>query len=238
MFGWRARIGYINPGVYLHSQEWDRILPQGVVWAMFTLGVRSLVREEFERAFNLYISAGETLASREVDFIICAGMSVHMAIGHDKSLEMAKRIQEITGIPTMLQSTAITNAFNKLSVKKLVMVSPFAEENNEAHKRYFEDEGFNVLAIKSLGIRDNNDLTKQPLYASYKLAYEAFHAAPEAEAIYIACSAWPVLPNIDIIEKDFGKPVITDMTASAWMPLTALNIKTPVKGYGRLMEMI
>ena len=48
MFGWRARIGYISPGVYLNSQELDKVLPEGVVWAVASLGVRSLVPEEFE----------------------------------------------------------------------------------------------------------------------------------------------------------------------------------------------
>ncbi len=238
MFGWRARIGYIDPGVYLYSQECDQILPEGVVWAMVTLGVDRLVPEEFERAFDKYLAAGKMLASREVDFIICIGTPLQLNVGYEKSLEMARRIQETTGIPTILQLTALVNALNKLSAKKVVIVTPFEKEHNENHKRFLEEHGFDVLNAEGLGLKRNLDITKQPPYASYRLAMEAFRETPQADAVWIGCPAWPVLANIDVLEKDIGKPVLSNMTNGLYAALTALNIKSPIKGYGELLEML
>ncbi len=238
MFGWRARIGYIHPGVHLYSQELDQILPEGVVWAIVTLGVDKLAPEEFERAFDKYLAAGKTLASREVDFIICGGISVHLNVGYKKSLEMARRIQETTGIPTILQSTALINALHKLSAKKIVMATPYAKAQNEEQKRRMGELGFDVLNIKGLGLKRNVDITKQPPYASYRLAREVFRETPQADAVWIACPAWPVLSNVDILEKDIGKPVLADMASGLYAALTALNIKSPIKGYGKLLEML
>ena len=238
MYGWRARIGYICPGPYLDSQERDKVLPEGVVWTIATLGVGNLVREEFERAFNMWLSAAETLASREVDIIICGGTPVQLTIGYDKSKEMAKRIQEATGVPTFLQIETSTNALNKLSARKIVMATPFSKEHNEIYKKHLEKLGFEVLNMKGLGIRNNVDITKQPSYASYRLAREAFREAPQADAVWIGCPAWPVLSNVSILEKDLDKPVIAEVATVLWMALTTLGIKGPIKGYGKLLEML
>ncbi|MFC2039625.1 hypothetical protein ACFLTW_00395 [Chloroflexota bacterium] len=236
MFGWRARIGFIAPAVYLFSQEWDRPLPEGVVWATVSLGVRSLVSEDLNRAFNQYLWAGETLASREVDIIICGGSAVQLSVGYEKSQEIANRIQETTGIPTILDITALTSALDKLAAKKIVIATPYENERNEEHKKYLEKRGIDVLNMKGLGLRNTVDITKQPPYASYRLAREAFRETPQADAIWIGCPAWPVLSNVDILERDLGVPVITDVTYFLWAALTALNIKSPIKGYGKLLE--
>lgn len=236
MFGWRARIGYINPGVYLYSQEWDQLLPEGIVWAMVTAGVRSLTAEEFKPAFDKYLWAGEILASREVDFIICGGTPLQLTVGYEKSLELARRIQETTGIPTVSQLTTLTDALKKLSAKKIVIATPYEKEHNEEHKRYLKKFGFDVLNMKGLGVKRNVDITKQPSYASYRLARETFREAPQADTVWVGCPAWPVLANIDILERDLGVSVVSDVTGCLWAALTALDIKVPIKGYGKLLE--
>ena len=238
MFGWRARIGYISAGVYLQSQEFDKVLPEGVVWAVVTLGVDRLIPEEFEQAIDRVLWAGKVLASREVDYIIVGGSPVQVSVGYEKSLEMARQIQETTGIPTMLQFTAVAEALNRLSAKKVIMVTPYEQENNERHKRQLEKLGFDVVNVKSLGLKRNLDITKQPSYASYRLTMEAFRETPEADAVWIACPVWPVLSNVAILEKDIGIPVITDATNCLSAALVALGIKGPIKGYGKLLEML
>jgi len=114
MFGWKARVGFISPGVHLCSQEWDQILPKGVAWAVVTLGVCKLIPTEFEKFFDSYVPAAELLADRQVDFIICGGVPVHLCMGYEKGLEMAQCIEEITGIPTMWELTATVKALRKL----------------------------------------------------------------------------------------------------------------------------
>ena len=238
MFGWKARVGFISPGVHLCSQEWDQILPKGVVWVVATLGVCKLIPEEFEKVFDSYVPAAELLADRQVDFIICGGVPVHLCMGYEKGLAMAQRIEEITGIPTMWELTATVKALHKLSAKKIAIVTPMQEDRNLELRNAFEELGFNVLSIKGAGIQDNVELSNQPPYLTYRLAKEAIYEAPEAEAIYIHCPAWPAVSNVNILEKDFGKPVVTAIAGSLWAALDTLNIRAPVKDYGRLLEMV
>lgn len=238
MFGWRARIGYVNPGPLLCSQDMNRILPEGVVWVYATLDIRSLVREEFERVFSMWASGAEVVASRDVDFIILSGTAVHYHIGYEKSKELGRRIEKSTGIPTMLNATAHINALRAFSAKKIILVSPFEVERNEEEKKFLEKIGFDVINTKGAGCHYNNEISKLPPYTSYRLAKEAFREVPGADAILIECPGWEVLSNIDALEKDIGKPVVSAVAADLWAPLTVLNIKEPIRGYGKLLEML
>lgn len=238
MIGWRARVGYISPGVHINSQEWDRPLPEGVVWAVVTLGVDRLVPEEFEQALQKCLWAGKVLASREADYIIVGGAPAQLSVGYERSLEMAKEIEKATGIPTKLQLTTAAEAFEKLSAKKIIIASPYEQENNEKHKKFIEKQGFEVINVKGLGAKRNLEITKQPGYASYRLAKEAFRETPRADAIWIPCTVWPVLSNVALLEKDLGIPVVPDIIHCLYAALTALNIKGPIKGFGKLLEML
>lgn len=236
MFGWRARVGYINPGVHVHSQECDKILPTGVCWAVVTLGVDRLIPEEFSVAMDKFLQAGQMLAKAEVDYIVCGGSPVQLSVGYDRALEMAKKMQETTGIPVILQFTALTNALNKLGAKKIVIATPYDKDNNERHKKALEKAGFQVLNAKGLALGRNAGITDQPNFASYRLAKEAFREAPQADAVWIACPVWPVLDNIALLEKDLGVPVVSDAMYCLWAALTGLGVKGPIKGYGTLLE--
>lgn len=238
MIGWRARIGFIAAGVHLHSQEFDKPLPDGVVWAVVTLGVDRLVPEEFDQAMQKALWAGNVLATREVNYIIVGGAPAQLSVGYEKSLEMARQIEKNTGIPTKLQSTAAIDALNALQAKRIIISSPYEAENNERHKKFLENHGFKVVNVKGIGCPRNLDITKQPSDAAYRQAAQAFRETPNADAIWIPCVVWPVLTNIAPLEKDLGVPVVGDLTNCLFAALKGLKIHDSIKGFGKLLEMV
>ncbi len=239
MHGWRARIGYINPGVYLYSQEWDLVMPDGIVWAITTLGVPKMTPEELGKAAQKALEAGQALASREVDIIIIGGTPVLTNLGYDQSKQMAKAIQDSTGVKTVLSLDDIMNSFKKLDAKKINMATPYQPHVNAQHQKIYEERGgFKVVNASGLAIERNVEITNQASDASYRFAMKAFRKNPEADVTWIGCPAWPVLANVSAIEKDTGKPVVTDVTASLYCALSTLGIRGPIKGYGKLLEML
>ena len=132
----------------------------------------------------------------------------------------------------------IFRALNKLSAKKVVLVGPWEEEFMESTTKVsLQRAGFDVLKVKGLGIRATNiEATKQPPYVPYRLAKQAFEEAPDADAIFIQCPAWPVVEIIQTLERDVGKPVVSVITAVISAALSAMHIREPITGYGRLLE--
>ena len=43
---------------------------------------------------------------------------------------------------------------------------------------------------------------------------------------------------IETLEQDLGKPVVASTSAQIWGALNLMNIPGPIKGYGRLLEML
>ena len=236
---WRGKIGLISPaGDFNNYVEHAPLLPEGVIMTVTTLGVKRLVPQDAEKVFILYPAAAKHLASQECDVIIAAGSLVFSYIGSKRTEKMFRQMRATIAIPIISDLDAHFDAFRALSAKKIVMATPYTEARNEERKQLLHAVGFEVLAMKALGIENRVELGKLPPYASYRLAKQAFLEAPEADAIYISCPEWPTVRNIQKLEDDTGKPVVCHVNAVVWSALKAIHVTEPIKGYGRLMELL
>jgi maleate cis-trans isomerase len=78
-------------------------------------------------------------------------------------------------------------------------------------------------------------LPKGDLYPSSAYISAKEVDVPEAEAIFISCTAWRTIEIIELLEKDLGKPVITSNQATMWAILKKMGIRG-VEGYGKLLR--
>lgn len=215
----------------------NQVLPEGVAWIYATLDLGTLGPDEFERIFDSYPRAAKTCAEIGAQFTLLTG-SVVFEHQYEKGLKMAKRVQEVTGIPTVISPSAHINGLKKVGAKKVVIVSPLAQELNETRARILKDEGMEVLNMKALGLKHNREVQSLPPYASYRLAMEAIREAPEADTINIVCPGWAVMGTTELLERDSGKVVVSSLAGELFTALSALNLKGPIKGYGKLLEML
>ncbi len=239
MRGWRGRIGMVIPGDFVYGTEFPPILPEGVILDVHSLGIEKLIPGEMEETFNRNLAACKHLATQECDVIVFGGTPIMTYMGWDRALELKRKIAEATGTPVVLSLEAAIDALKALSAKKIVIATPYVEARNRERKALAESLGFKVLNIKGMGLEKRVDISKQPPYASYRLAKQAFFEAPEeADAIWISCPEWFVVPNIQKLEDDTGKPVVTAPTATTWAALRIMHIKEPIKGCGKLMTLL
>jgi maleate isomerase len=152
-----------------------------------------------------------------------------------KALPLAQRIQEKTGVPTIMNTTAHINGLKAVGAKKVAVISPFVREIDEKRAKILEEEGMKVVGIKSLGYTHNLQFTSLPPYESYRLAMQAAREFPECDTINIVCPNWYVMNNVALIERDSGKTVVSSMAGEGYTALTALKIKGPIKGFGKLL---
>ena len=237
MYGWRGRIGAVCPAIHdTQGPEFDQILPKGIMVVTTTLNVQNLVKEDFDRAFTTMEQGALALAREEVGAIIIGGDVIFASKGIGSHQKIVDAVYAKTQIPTSTTLSASMDAFRGLGVKRLAVATPYTLERNDALRGYLEGSGFDVLAIKGLGITRNLDLTRVPLHASYQLAVEVFRKAKTAEGIYIMCQRWPAVGNIGPLEKDLKVPVVSSTQAMAWFGLKALGIKEQIKGFGTILE--
>jgi maleate isomerase len=237
MYGWRARIGKVEPSrgdtfVY----EFYQMVPKGVIYVGSIIGISQLTKEELNAAYLKYRAAASDLAQVGVDVIVFGGSPLFQLKGFGSDLEMIQEVEKETGIPTLTSVTAEVEAMRFLKMKKIVIATPFKDEVNQRSASWYQKAGFEVLKIKGLGIQKNSEIAQLPFYAPYQLAKEIFLENPGADGIYIACPRWGTIEIIEKLEQDLGVPVVTSSQATIWMALRKANVRESIQGYGRLMR--
>jgi maleate isomerase len=138
------------------------------------------------------------------------------------------------GLPVGTAIGATVEALKHLQVKTSVITTAYKESINQAVKKYY-DGGGKVLAIEGLAVSKPVDQVKLPDYASYKVARELYRAHPEVESLLLQ-GRWRTVAYVQELEDDTGRPVVSSTAASLWWVMKTLEMKIPIKGYGRLLS--
>jgi maleate cis-trans isomerase len=82
---------------------------------------------------------------------------------------------------------------------------------------------------------------KIPIDDHMALAYELGRSAliryPDADGLYIGGGSWLSEPVCQALEREFGKPAISNPSAAVWDTLTRLGHWAPIPGQGRLLSL-
>jgi maleate isomerase len=236
MYGWRARIGHVAPSrgdtlVY----EFYKMFPEGFMMLNTTGTVRQLVDSDFEAALGRIEEAVKDLVENNCDSIIFSGSPLFTRLPFGKDRQLGQQLTEKYGVPVAAGLTAEVEALKAMKCKKLVVGTPYPEELNQRLKRHLEQSGFEVLQIAGYGVQKNSQLTDLPVHASYKIAKRLYSKSRDADGVFVACPRWPTISDVQLLEDEIGKPVITSSLACSWYALKLIDIKEKVTGYGRLM---
>jgi maleate isomerase len=239
MYGWRAVIGVIDlatSATILH--EYYQVVPPGVVPISSRLVLpggeateAALVAMTESTALE---DAAEQLAWARPGIIAfaCTTGSLIKGPGWDKVLR--DRMEGRTGIPATTTSTAVLAAFEALGVRRLGIATPYIDELNRRERDFFEALGYEVRAIRGLGIREDREIGAQSPETAYRLAREVDGAG--VDCLFVSCTNFPTLPVIARLEADTGKPVVTSNQATIRHTLRRAGIGEPLSGFGRLLE--
>jgi maleate cis-trans isomerase len=232
--GWKARIGYLSPSVFETPSDWDLILPKGFTMVASGLNVQAHTESEFNKAIDALGAGLGVFAAEECDAILIGGITLGTQRGYAAERELVARLSKQVGLPVSTAMGATVEALQHLRVATTVIATAYKEPINHAVKKYYEDGGVRVLAIKGLEVAKPVDQAKLPDYASYKVSRELLRRHPEADSVLIQ-GRWRSVAYVQELEDDFGKPVVSSTAASLWWVLRALGMKPVITGYGKLL---
>lgn len=235
MYGWRGRIGLLVPSVNTVAEpEMNRIAPEGI--AAFAARMRN-TKADFEDSLGLIKHverATDELMSAHVDvvaFTCTAGSFIQGEKGED---ELKKLMEKTAHVPSVTTSGAVVRALKTLKARKLVIATPYPEEINRLEKVFFEENGFEILAIRGLGITDAFLIGCEMPENTYRFVKNMDD--PSADAIFISCTNYRTFDIIERLEEDCKKPVVTSNQATFWTSLRTIGCVEPIHGYGKLLR--
>jgi maleate isomerase len=116
-----------------------------------------------------------------------------------------------------------------------MIASPFNEENNQKLRKYLEGSGFEVVGARGMGFGANSEINRVSAGEAYRFIKKVGKEFRGAEGIIVPCANWPTSLVAGQVEEDLGIPIVTSNLAKIWAALRALEIKTPIYGFGRLL---
>jgi maleate isomerase len=233
--GWKARIGYLSPSVFETPSDWDLILPKGFTIVSSGLNVQAHTTEEFNKAIDALGAGLGIFKAEECDAILMGGITLGTQRGYAAEQEVVGTLSKQVGLPVRTAMSATVEALKYLNVGTTAIATAYKETINQAVKKYYEEGGVKVLAIKGLEVSKPVDQAKLPDYSSYKVAYELFRQHPDTDSLLIQ-GRWRSVAYVQELENDTGKPVVSSTAASLWWVLQALGMKPRIDGFGTLLR--
>ena len=100
-----------------------------------------------------------------------------------------------------------------LGAKRISILTPYTVETSRPMAAYFAGHGFDIAASPASGLR-TTARWRGSAGRIVDLARQAM--APDAEALFISCTALRAALAAPAIERAIGRPVVTSNLATAW----------------------
>ena len=155
-----------------------------------------------------------------------------IAIGEDSVKE--KILSAKPGSYVTTPVTSAIKAFQQMNIKKIALFTPYPDAVNKTILEYFIKKNIEVLSFASLNLNLDSEFAN--VDPNYILEISSKLETKNADALFISCTALPVLNILDKLEKKIQKPVLSSNQTLIWDTIRSIGYKSPIKGYGKLLE--
>ena len=230
-------IGLISPNTTEETLvDVYKIFPPGIRIEGRTLEVGKYTDDEFHRAELTFQGLVRELARLPLDFLMVTGELFLSYKGPGSDQEILHTVKQITPVPASTVLTAVARGCRALGLRRVVMASPFPEDQDERLVKFLAHDGIDVVAFRGLNCPNSHVIWQLAPETGYALATELLREHPDVDGVYLPCNKWRTVSVIERIEKGSGKPVVTNTQAWTWEAMRAMGLREPIAGYGRLLS--
>jgi maleate isomerase len=179
---------------------------------------------------SLSAGAALLLPDETLDAVCYSCTSASVVIG-DAEIEQAIQAAK-PGVPVVTPPMAGMRGLNAFGVKRISILTPYTVETSRPMAAYFAAHGFDIQSFSCLGFEDDREMARITPASLVEMARKVMH--PQADALFVSCTALRAALAVPGMEKAIGRPVVTSNQASAWNCLRLCGDETPRLEFGRL----
>ena len=176
--------------------------------------------------------ANKILPDEKLSTIAYGCTSGTIAIGEDKVKE--KILLAKPGCYVTTPVTSAIKAFKQMNIKKIALFTPYPDSVNKIILDYFTKKNIEVSSFASLNLNLDSEFAN--VDPNYILEISSKLETKNADALFISCTALPVLNILDKLEQTIKKPVLSSNQTLIWDTIRSIGYKSPIRGYGKLLE--
>lgn len=189
---------------------------------------------QFELAPQL--AAARLLADARVHVVAWNGTSGGWT-GFETDRRLCEALSRELGVPATTSTLATADAFRAVGARRYALVTPYLPGVQTRIIANFRAEGFECVAERHLGQRDNFSFSEVSEASLENLCGQA--ADSEAQAIAIFCTNLQGARLAPKIEDDTGIAVMDSVSVTLWRSLLLAGADPGrVRGWGRLFDVL
>ncbi len=229
------RVGLLIPSSNsLIEPEYYAVMPPSVSVHFARLTMTEVSADGIARQDADVIVQSQMLATANVEVILFCITAASFYMGLDYDAKLKRRIEAESGKPALTAARTVIDALRVLDVRRIALATPFVPKGTDRGRRFFEANGFDVVAAEGLDYTDNFSIALIDPETVRDLVRRV--DTDTAEAIIIPGGNMPCLSIVEEMEAELGKPVVTTNQAGIWALLRHLGAVDRVDGTGRLLR--
>ena len=174
----------------------------------------------------------EILPDQKLDCVAYGCTSGTIAVGYKSIYDKVNLAKPNTKVTTPI--TSAINALKRLKINKLSIFTPYTDQINQSVIKYFKKEDIEISELSYFDIESDLDIGKvDPSYLFDVLSKKDLSSS---EALFVSCTALPVLSIIQDLEKKLGKVVLSSNQTLIWDTLKQIDYKNKIEDYGELFN--
>jgi maleate isomerase len=231
-----ARIGLIIPSLNrLSEPQFMHFAPAGLGIHVARARIAGKWRKPVTELAPIIAAAAGALSDASPDLIVYHCTDSSMREGLDGERRILDIVRRETGIDAVSTSALVVEAMNALGIKKLVIVSPY--QDNDVIIAYLQSCGFTVVHDVALCLPGHESSGATP---ERWVETTLDNARDEADGYFLSCTNTTQIEAIEELEAALGKPVVSSNQAVLWGAVRRLRTRlgeVTMPRLGRLMGM-
>ena len=174
----------------------------------------------------------DILPDQKIDCVAYGCTSGTVAAGYDTIKEKVNLAKPEAKVTTPI--TSAIKALKVLGINKISIFTPYTNTINNSVVSYFKKENITINSLTYFDIASDLDIGKVDENYLFKVLSKI--DLDNSEALFVSCTALPVLSIIDKLEKKLNKIILSSNQTLIWEALNLIENKEPVVGFGKIFE--
>jgi arylmalonate decarboxylase len=204
-------------------------------FTVYGLGLPTMTPAGYDSVIDKIVPAAVQQGKSGANAISIFGTSLTFYKGAAFNQKLIDDVHKATGLPTTSMSTAIVEGLKAVNGKRIAVATAYNDEVNRRLHTFLEESGFQVLALKGLGLESIADPAKVTQAKLQQFSEDVFKTAPKADALFVSCGGLRTLEIVAPLERDCRVPVVSSTPHALWAGMRILGLHVKAPAYGRLL---
>lgn len=199
------------------------------------LGLKSMTPEGFESVIDAIVPAAAKLAAEGAQAIVIFGTSLTFYKGAAFNQKLIDDVRRTTGLNATSMSSAVLGGLRLAGARRVAVATAYADEVNGRLESFLKESGFEVVALKGLGLDRIGEAGKISSPQLTDFCVSVFKSAPQADALLVSCGGLRTLELLEPLERECGVPVVSSTPHALWAGVRLLGVNSAREGFGTLI---